>query len=48
MKKLGLLAALFAMILTSANAGYYRTIPNGFGGFDTTYHKDASDFYNWK
>ena len=47
MKKLGLLLTLLAVIATSANAGYYRTTPNAFGGFDTKYIKDASDFYNW-
>ena len=47
MKKLGLLLTLLAVMATSANAGYWRSTPNAFGGYDMKYHKDASDFYNW-
>tara|TARA_B100000242_G_scaffold247327_1_gene188153 strand:+ start:842 stop:985 length:144 start_codon:yes stop_codon:yes gene_type:complete len=47
MRKLGLLLTLLAVMATSANAGYWRSTPNIYGGYDMKYHKDASDFYNW-
>ena len=46
MKKLGLLLTLLAFMATSANAGYWRSTPNIYGGYDMKYYKDASDFYN--
>tara|TARA_B100000161_G_C33463107_1_gene374459 strand:+ start:659 stop:802 length:144 start_codon:yes stop_codon:yes gene_type:complete len=47
MKKIGLLLTLLAVMTASANAGYWRSTPNIFGGYDMKYYKDASDFYNW-
>ena len=44
MRKLGLLLTLIAVMATSANAGYWRSTPNIFGGYD--YNFDGYSGYS--
>ena len=46
MRKIAMIVGLISVLATSANAGYWSSSPNAFGGYNYTYNYSTNDILN--